>query len=117
MDEKQYADRALILAFISFTIATFPVSLPFLAFFISAGLNVPIEGHFKYTYGLLILFSWIPGLIIAIIAYKMGQRMKGSIFIINLTRITIVLAFLGNLGFGIFEIIALFINHYFPANF
>jgi hypothetical protein len=117
MDDKQYAKRALILALTAFAIATFPITIPVLTIFISIGLNVPIEGYLKYIYGCLIFFSWIPGLIIAIIAHKMCQHIKGSLLIMNTTHITAVLAFLGNLGFGIFSILALLINHYFPANF
>jgi hypothetical protein len=41
--------------------------------------------------------------------------MKGSILLINTTRITAVLAFLGNLGFGIFGILAILIHPYAPG--
>jgi hypothetical protein len=117
MDDKRYAKRALILALTAFTIASFPITIPILTMFVSIGFNVPLEGYLKFTYGFLIISGWIPGLVLAIIAHKMGKRMKGTTLLINTTRITAVLAFLGNLGFGIFLILALLINHYFPANF
>lgn len=117
MNDKQYAKRALILALTAFAISTFPVTIPCLTMFISIGYNIPLEGYLKYIYGFLVIFSWIPGLIIAIFAYKMGQRMKGSILLINTTRITAVLAFLGNLGFGIFGILALLLGHFAPRGY
>jgi hypothetical protein len=115
MDDKHYANIALILALTAFVIATFPVTLPFLEILIEIGYKVTLDGYLKYIFGYLIFFGWIPGLIIAIFAYKMSKRMKGSILLINITRIIAVLAFLGNLGFGIFEIIAILIAPYAPG--
>jgi hypothetical protein len=115
MDDKQYAKRALILALTALVLASFPITIPFLAMFITIGYDVPFEGYFKYIYGFLVAFSWIPGSIIAFIAFKMGQRMKGSILLINITRIATVLALLGTLGFGIFEMIAILIAPYAPG--
>lgn len=115
MDDKQYAKRALILALTAFAIATFPITIPCLTMFISIGYNIPIEGYFGFVYFFITAFSWIPGLIIAIFAYRMGQRMKGSILLINTTRICAVLAILGTLGFGIFSMLAILIHPYAPG--
>jgi hypothetical protein len=119
MDDKQYAKRALILALTAFVFASFPITIPILAMLFAIVFNVSLDdylnGYLRFVYALPIMFSWIPGLIIAIFAYKMGQRMKGSILLINTTRITAVLAFLGNLGFGIFGILAILIHPYAPG--
>ena len=69
---------------------------------------------FERALAYLMLLGWIPGLVIAIIAHKMRQRMKGSILLINTTRNFVVLAMLGTLGFGIFEIFAMLLNHFAP---
>jgi hypothetical protein len=103
MDDKQYAKRALILALTSFIIATFPITMPILSILF----DVPAKSNLRFVFGIPAIFGWIPGSIIAFIAYKMGQRMKGSISQINITRITSVLAFIGNFGFALYMLSAL----------
>jgi hypothetical protein len=121
MDDKQYAKSALILALMAFVLSTFPITIPLLAMLLAMVFNVSLKGYLngylKFVYALPIAFGWIPGLIIAIFAYRMGQRMKGSLLLINTTRIATVLAIIGTLCFGIFEILAMLINHFAPRGY
>ena len=112
MDDKLYAKRALIVAVAAFVFATFPIIMPILMVFFD--FRAKGCAFFERALAYLMLLGWIPGLVIAIIAHKMRQRMKGSILLINTTRNFVVLAMLGTLGFGIFEIFAMLLNHFAP---
>jgi hypothetical protein len=114
-NDEHYAKHALILALTALVFATSPVTMSILlAFF-----DICIKGctFLKSVFAFLAIFGWIPGLVIAIIAHKMGKRMKGSPLIINTTRIASVLAMLGTLGFGILLILAMLLNHFAPRGY
>lgn len=111
MDDKKYAMCALTLALTGIVFAAFPIIIPIL----SIPFYILTKGHLRLIFGIPTMFGWIPGTVIAIFALRMGQHMKGSILLINVTRITAVLALLGNLGFGIIAILALLLIPYKPG--
>jgi hypothetical protein len=115
MDDKRYANLALILALVAFVFATLPITGPILAIFFDV--QVKHYTTFESILGALMTLGWIPGLVIAIVAHKMGKHMKGSLLLINTTRILAALAMLGTLGFGILLILAMLLNHFAPRGY
>lgn len=112
MDDKQYAKRALILAVTSFILSNSFLILPFIGIFF----ELFIKSEFpRYIFVPLVLLGLLSSLPIAIIAYSMGKRMKGSFSIINFTRILSLLAILASLFWMIMLIIAPIISRFGPG--
>jgi hypothetical protein len=83
MDDKRYANLALILAVTSFILSNSFLALPFI------GVFSEFPGYIFIPLVILGLLSSLP---IAIIARRMSKRMKGSFTMIKLTRIFSLLA-------------------------
>jgi len=113
MNERRYSYCALTLALIAFAFSTSPITMPIL----SVLFDVRVKGYtsLERILGFLTIFGWIPGLVIALLAYKMGQRMKGSLLLINITRIALALTIIGTLFFGLFLILSLLVRPFAPG--
>lgn len=102
IDTKQKDYLALILALTAFVLSTLPLTMPFLEIFYI----ISKEGIFyRYVLHFLMPLGWLPGLLIAIVAFKMGRRMKDGL-LRNFTRNISLLTIIGSLCLGILEILA-----------
>jgi len=90
MNDNQYAKRAVILAITSFFLANSAFIVPFLELFSESILKIKLHRYFFF--GILWVLCLFASLPMAIIAYRMGSRMKGSIAQLNITRIVSLLA-------------------------
>lgn len=103
---ERYARRALILAVTSFILSNSPLILPFIGIFF----EVVIKSEFpRYIFVPLVLLGLLSSLPIAIVAYRMGKRMKASFTMINLTRILSLLAILAYIFWVIGIMLATFL--------
>ncbi len=116
MDERRYGNRAFILALIALALSTLPLTMPILTIFLNIFFDIHVtrQTFLGDILGILAVFGCIPGLIIALLAYKMGRRMKGSLLLTNITRITSILAIISALFWGTLTILAVLIGHFAP---
>ena len=115
MNDKHYTNLAIILALIALILASAPITMPILSVLFDVGIKH--YASLDRVIRLLVIYGWIFGLLIAIIAHKMGKHMKGSLLLINTTRIASALAMLGTLCWGIFVILAMILHHFSPRGF
>jgi hypothetical protein len=120
MNEHRYSNLALTLSLIAFAFSICPFTVPVITKLVIMPIltmcfNIHIEHSifFKSVFDSLRLLSWVPGLAIGLVAYMMGRHMKGSIRLINITRITSVLAIIAATYFLILIILVLL----FPRNY
>ncbi len=111
MKERNYADLALILALVAFAISIFFFSLQLLRLFEIISPKIIEILQNRVCLG---VWGWMLGLVLAFVSFKMGQRMKGSFLLINITRITSVLAIIAALFWGTLIILNILIGPYVP---
>ena len=110
--DERYAKRAVVLAVTSFILSSPFLTLPFISIFFMLFTKSECPA---YIFGPLALLGLLSSLPMAIIAYRMGKRMKGSFTMINLTRILSLLAILAFSFSIIMMIIAPIICRYGPG--